>query len=157
MAVAYSGALVAVVAVFAYSALVMVYVVSRSSASIYSIMPIGERTAILFASGISVAYSVAVFSVLMAVPFSIVGFASSIILKKALLYFNPFCIPKRAVFISATMALAMLILVYVLLKISLKNWMTMDYLEMLLFWFGFPAVFFSVSCIVGGMKLNEIQ
>ena len=100
MAVAYSGALVAVAAVFAYSALVMVYVVSRSSASIYSIMPIGERTDILFASGISVAYSVAVFSVLMAVPFSIVGFASSIILKKALLYFNPFCIPKRAVFIS---------------------------------------------------------
>ena len=87
--VAYNGAVVAVATVFAYSIIVMIYAIIRSSVTICSIMPKVERNTILLANGFSVAYSVAIFSLLMAVFSSAAGAVTGVILKKLLLYFNP--------------------------------------------------------------------
>lgn len=85
-AVAYSGAMAAIAATFAWSIIVMVYVIIRSSATIYSIMPTGERSTILLTNGFSIAYSVAVFSLIMAVVSSLAGALAAVILRKSLLY-----------------------------------------------------------------------
>lgn len=71
--VAYNCAVIAVAAVFAYSILVMAYAIIRSSVTVYGIMQDSERNTNLLASGFSVAYSVVVFSNLMAAFSSIAG------------------------------------------------------------------------------------
>lgn len=155
-AVAYNGALVAIAAVFAYSILVMIYVIVRSSATIYSNMPTGERVSILFASSFSVAYSVAVFSLLMTVFSSVVGFIVAIALKNFLLYFNPLHNFIKALLLSGIIALATVTLIYFLLRTLLKDWMTYSYIETFLFWFLFPAILFAIICIISGIKLNKL-
>ena len=154
--IALDGATVAVAAVFAYSIIVMVYSFIRSSATIYSIMPVGERNSILWANGISIAYSVAVFSVLLASISSVTGAITAVILKKLLLYFNPQFNFRKTVFISCITALVLLILLYLMLYVLLKDWMTFKYFETLLFWFFFPAAIFFLVCVVGGSKLNKV-
>ena len=153
--IALNGATVAVAAVFAYSVIVMIYAIVRSSATIYSIMPVGERNSILWANNISVAYSVAVFSILFALVSSISGAIAAVILKNLLLYFNPKFIFRKAVLISCITAFATLTIMYVLLYVLLKNWMTLDYLETFSFWFLFPAAIFFSACVIGGSKLNK--
>jgi hypothetical protein len=80
--IAVNGAAVAVAAVFAYSIIVMIYSIIRSSATIYSIMPMGERNTILWANATSVAYSVVVFSVILALISSLTGAIAAVIQKK---------------------------------------------------------------------------
>ncbi len=155
-AVAYNGAAIAVAAIFAYSMSVMIYAIIRSSAAIYSIMPGGERNSILLVNGFSVAYSVAVFSLLMAAVSSIAGAVAALILKKLLQYFNPRFNFKKAILISCITALALLILLYILFYALLKDWMTFDYAETFIFWFLFPAAIFIAVFIIGGNKINKI-
>ena len=154
-AVAYNGAIVAVAAVFAYSIIVMIYVIIRSSATIYSIMAIGERNTILLANGFSIVYSVAIFSLLMAVLSTMGGAIAAVILKKSLLYFNHQFNFKKAILISCITALAMLITIYILFYGLLKERMTSNYVETFSFWFLFPAFIFFGVCAIGGSKLNK--
>ena len=154
--IALNGATLAVAAVFAYSIIVMIYSIIRSSATIYSIMPMGERNTILWANSISVAYSVAVFSVILALISSISGAIAAVILKIFLLYFNPQFNFRKAVLISCNTAFALLIFLYVLLYGLLKDWMTFNYFETFSFWFLFPAVIFFLTCVIGGSKLNKV-
>ena len=154
--IALNGATVAVASVFAYSIIVMIYSIIRSSATIYSIMPMGERNSILWANSISVAYSVAVFSVILALISSLSGAIAAVILKNLLLYLNPQFNFKKAVFISCITAFALLILLYLLLYALLKDWMTFSFAETFTFWFLFPAAIFFLVCIIGGSKLNKV-
>ncbi len=151
-----NGAIKGIAAVFAYSLLVMIYAIIGSSVTIYNIMPNGERSNILFANGFSVAYSVVVFSLLLALLSSAVGALASVILKKSLVYFNPQFIYKKTVIVSVTVALVILIIIYALLYALLKDWMTFNYIETFSFWFLFPAVIFFVVCIITGSKLNAV-
>ena len=153
--VAYNGAIVAIAAVFAYSLIVMIYVLIRSSAIIFSIMEKGERATILLANGFSVAYSVAVFSLVMAAFSSVIGLVTAVILRKSLLYFNPRFDFRKAILISGITASGMLTVIYLSLYSLLGNWMTFNYIETLSFWFLFPAAIFFAVCIIGGGKLNE--
>ena len=155
--VAYNGAIVAIAAVFAYSLIVMIYVLIRSSATISSIMEKGERMTILLASGFSVAYSVAVFSLLMAAFSSVVGLVTAVVLKKSLLYFNPRFDFRKAILISGITASALLTVMYLSLYSLLKEWMTFNYIETLSFWFLFPAAIFFAACVIGGGKLNNYE
>ena len=152
--IAFNGATIAVAAVFAYSLLVMIYAIIRSSATIYSIMPKGERNSILWANSISVAYSVAVFSILLALVSSISGAIAAVLLKALLLYFNPKFIFRKAVLITCITAFALLSVLYLLLYVLLKDWMTFNYFATFLFWFLFPAVIFFSACVIGGSKLK---
>ena len=154
--VAYNGAVVAVATVFAYSIIVMMYAIIRSSVTICSIMPKVERNTILLANGFSVAYSVAIFSLLMAVFSSAAGAVTGVILKKLLLYFNPLFNFRKAVLISCITSFALLILIYLLFYALLKDWMTFNYAETFSFWFLFPAIIFFAACIIAGSKLNKI-
>jgi hypothetical protein len=154
--VAYNGALLSVAAVFGYSMLVMMYTVIRSSATIYSIMPIRERNTILLATSFSIAYSVAIFSLLMALLSSLAGAAVAVILKKLLLYLNPRFSFRKAIIVSCMTALVLLILIYILAYALLKDRMTFNYTETFLFWFLVPAVIFFAVCIIGGSKLNKV-
>lgn len=156
IAVAYNGALLAIAAVFIYSILVMIYIIIRSSVTIYSSMPMEERNSILFASGFSVAYSVITFSLLMAIFSSVIGFVAAIVLKNTLLYFNPLCDFRKAFLISCMTALSITTFIYLLLKFFLKDWMTYTYIEPIFFWFIFPAILFSIVCIISGMQLNKL-
>lgn len=153
---ALNGATVAVASVFAYSIIIMIYALTRSSATVYSIMPMGERNSILWANSISVAYSVAIFSIILAFISSIPGAIAAVILKKLLLHFNPQFIFRKAVLISCITALALLIFFYLLLYALLKNWMTFNYLETFLFWFLLPGAIFFSACVIGGIKLNKV-
>lgn len=155
-ATALTGAIVAVASVFAYSIIIMIYAIIRSSATIYSIMPMGERNSILWANGISIAYSVAVFSVILALISSISGAIAAVILKNLLLYLNPQLIFGKTVFISCFTAFALLIFLYLLLYGVLKDWMTFNYFETFLFWFLFPAAIFFSASVIGGIKLNKV-
>lgn len=151
----YRGAIVSVAATFAYSIVVMVYVIIRSSSTIYSSMPKGERSAILWANSFSVAYSVAIFSILMAIVSSLAGGVAAVVLKKSLLHFNPQFQLDRAVVISFITALSLLAIQYLLLRALLKDYMTFAYAETFLFWWVFPAIIFFVACIVGGCQFNK--
>lgn len=153
--VAFNGAIVAIAAVFAYSMVVMIYVLMRSSSTIYSIMPQEGRASILWANGISAAYSIAIFSLLMAAISSIVGVISAVVLKKLLLYFNPKFNVKKAILISFFTALTLIIIIYFILFTLLKDWMTFNYVEPFLFWFLLPAAIFLGTCITGGSYLNR--
>ena len=153
--IALNGATVAVAGVFAYSIIVMIYAIIRSSATIYSIMPMGERNSILWANSISVAYSVAVFSIILALISSISGAIAAVILKNLLLYFNPKFIFRKAVLISCITAFVLLTFLYLLLYALLKDWMTFNYFETFSFWFLFPAAIFFSTCVIGGSTLNK--
>jgi hypothetical protein len=154
--VAYAGAKVAIAGVFGYALLVMLYAIIRSSNSIYNIIPSGERNNILFLNGFSIAYTVAIFSILMGMISFITGAIAGVILKKALQYFNPNFSNRKAIVISCITALVTLMIVYLLLFGLLKNWMTFNYVETFSFWFLLPAVIYLGACVVGGSKLNKI-
>lgn len=153
--VAYNGAVAAVAATFAYSIIVMIYAILRSSVSIYSIMPKGERITIVITSSFSVAYSVAIFSLIMATLSTAGGSVAALILKKSLQYFNPRFNFKKAILISCFTAIALLVLSYILFYSLLKDWMTFEYPETLMFWFLFPAAIFLAVGTIGGSKLNR--
>lgn len=152
---AYNGALVAVAGVFAYSLAVMVYIILRSSASIYNSMPSSERSAILWANGFSIAYSIAIFALLMAVVSSVAGAMAGVILRNALVRFNPLQQVNGAIWVSGLTAIGLLAILYFLLYLLLKERITFLYSETLLFWYVFPAVLLYVAAIVGGTKLNK--
>ncbi len=154
--VAYNGALVGIAAVFGYSLVVAVYVVIRSSSTIYSIVPQEEKTSIIMANSFSMVYSIAIFSLLMAVFSAIIGAVVALILKKLLLYFNPELNFKKAILISFITALIGVIIIYFMLFAVLKDWMTFNYIEPFLFWFLIPAAIFVGVCIVGGRQLNRV-
>lgn len=154
--VAYKGGELAVAGVFGYSLVVMLYAIIRSSLTIYNIIPSGERTDILINNGFSIAYSVAVFSILMALLAFISGAIAAIILKNALQYFNPNYNIRKAIVISCITAFATLVTMYLLLYALLKNWMTCNYMETFSFWFLLPAAIYVGACIIGGEKLNRI-
>jgi hypothetical protein len=155
--VAYNGAMIAIAAAFTYSLVVMSYVIIRSSLTIYSIMPSGERSNILLINGFSIAYSVVIFSIVMALLSSVSGAVTAVILKKLLVYFNPELNYRKAIIISSFVALSMLIILYILLYALLKDWMTYNYVETFMFWFIIPAAFFFTVCIIGGSKLNKFS
>jgi hypothetical protein len=152
---AFNGALVAVAGVFAYSLVVMLYVIIRSSVNIYSIMPSSERSTILCTNGFSMAYSVAVFSLLMAVPSSVAGAVAGVILRKMLWWFNPQLHFNKAILVSSITALVLLAALYLLLYVLLKERITFQYVPTFLFWYVFPAVIFFTVCVVGGIRLNR--
>ena len=155
-AVAYNGAIVAVAVVFAYSIIVMIYVIIHSSAFILNIMPTGERSTVLLANGFSIAYSVAIFSFLMAVLSSLAGAVAAVVLKKSLLVFNHEFNFEKAVLVSCITALVLLTLIYLLFYGLMKDWMTFSYPETFSFWFLIPAAIFTAVCIIGGSKLNQV-
>ncbi len=152
---AYNGALVAVAGVFAYSLLVMLYAIIRSSASIYNTMPPSELSTILWINGFSMGYSVAVFSLLMAVVSSIAGAVAGVMLRNMLLQFNPQRHFNKAILLSSITAIVLLALLYLLLYILLKERITFQYAETFLFWYVFPGVTFFVAVVAGGVKLNK--
>ncbi len=154
--VAYNGALVGIAAVFGYSLVVAVYVVIRSSSTIYSIVPQEEKTSIIMANGFSMVYSIAIFSLLMAVFSAIIGAVVAIVSIQLLLYFNPEFNFKKAILISFITALIGVIIIYFMLFAVLKDWMTFNYIEPFLFWFLIPAAIFVGVCIVGGRQLNRV-
>jgi hypothetical protein len=84
----YYGAGIAVATVFFYSVMVMIYMIIRSSLTIYEILLSEERTMVLLENGISITYSIAVFSIIIAIISSIIGMIKAIILKKTFLYFT---------------------------------------------------------------------
>jgi hypothetical protein len=152
---AYNGALIAVAGVFAYSLVVMLYAIIRSSISIYSSMPSAERSTILWANGFSIAYSVAMFSLLMAVASSLAGALAGVIFRTVLLQFNPKRHFNKAILISSITALVLLSLLYLLLYILLKERITLQYAETFLFWYVFPVVIFFTAVVLAGVKLNK--
>jgi hypothetical protein len=152
---AFNGALLTVGAVFLYSLIIMLYAIFRSSYIIFSSMPIGERSGILWANGISIAYSVSIFSIIICLFSSIAGALSGLILKKSLLAFNPTFKSRKAISISIVLSLSLLTAIYSILRLVLKDWMTFGYTESLLFWFVFPAVICLAVGIVGGIAMNK--
>jgi hypothetical protein len=152
--IAYYGAIIAVTTVFFYSLIVMIYVIIRSSLTIYEILLSEERTITLLQNSISIAYSIAVFSILMAIISSIIGMITAIILKKSFIYFNPKFNKKNALLISGIIALLISGVIYFLLRITLKDWMTFNYIEPFMFWFLLPAAIFLGICITLGSYFN---
>lgn len=153
--VAFYGATIAVAGVFGYSIIVMIYTIIRSSGTILSIMPIHERNTILFINGFSVAYSITVFSLIMAGFSAVIGVLTAVILKKSLLHFNPFFYSRSSIFISSFIALTVLTIIYLTLYGLLKEYFTFYFPQTFVFWFIFPALIFLGSCIYGGFKLNQ--
>ena len=153
--VAFAGAKIAIAGVFGYAALVMLYAIIRSSITIYNIMPYGEASNILLLNGFSIAYSISIFSILMALLSSLSGAIAAVILKKALQHFNPNFIKRKAIVIICITAFTILTIMYLLMYALLKNWMTFNYMETFAFWFLLPAIIFFIVCIVGGIKLNN--
>jgi hypothetical protein len=153
--VAYASAKIAISAVFGYALCVMLYAIIRSSITIYSIMPSGERSDILFSNAFSIAYSVAIFSLLMAALSLVFAAIAGVFLKKVLQWFNPSFSKGKATVISCFTALATLIMLYVLLHWLLNDWMTFYYLETFSFWFLLPAILYFIACIIGAGILNK--
>lgn len=154
--VAFNGVLAAVAAVFMYAGVVMVYAIIRSTFTIYSIMPAGGRNTILLTNGFSIAYSVGIFSLIMAALSSLVGAVGAIVLKKILQYCNPEFNFKKAVLVSCIQAFALLTLMYLLLYSLMKDWVTFNYVETFTFWFLIPAAIFFLVYVIGGIKLNTV-
>ena len=147
------GALIAIAIVLVYSLLIMIYTIVRSSLTIYRIMPGNERNSILIVSGISVAWSVAIFSMLMALISSVIGGLMALLLKKSFLHLNPLFSDKKAIWISALLALALLCTLCILSYSRLGEGFL--YPETFLFWFLFPGVIYFTACIAGGRKINK--
>ena len=154
--VALAGAKMAIASVFAYSLIIMLCVIIRSSITIYNIMPNGERNNILLINSFSVAYSVTIFSVLMSIITALVGSITAVILKKLLINFNSQLIANKTILISCMTALTGITVIYFMLFIFLKIWMTFSYMETFSFWFLFPAIIYIGTCIIGGSKLNKV-
>ncbi|WP_336518174.1 hypothetical protein [Pollutibacter soli] len=152
---AYNGALIAVAGVFAYSFAVMLYTIIRTSVSICSIMPSPERSKILWASGFSVAYSVGVFSFLMAMVSSMAGAVAGVILRRVLLWLNPDVHLSKSILISSIVSLVLLLLLYLVLYILLKERITLQYAGTFLFWYVFPAVIFFIAVLIGGAVFSN--
>jgi len=152
---AYNGALVALAGVVAYSIAVMLYVIIRSSATIYNIMPSSERSTILWTNVFSIAYSVVVFSLLMSVPSLLAGAVAGVVLRKVLLWFNPQLHFSKAILISSITSWVLLLLLYLLLYMLLKERITLQYAGTFLFWYVFPAVIFFIAVVISGVKLNN--
>ncbi|MGZ5246433.1 MAG: hypothetical protein ACXWV5_05225 [Flavitalea sp.] len=152
---AYNGALVAVAGVFVYSLVVMLYAITRSSATIYHIMPTSERSTILLTNGFSIAYSVAVFSMIMAVVSLIAGAVGGVILRNVLLRFNPQRHFNKSILVSSIAAVVLLSVLYFLLYMLLKERITYKYAGTFLFWYVFPSVIFFISVVISGAKLNN--
>ena len=150
-----NGALLTTAAIFVYSLLVLLYVLIRSSFQIVQLMPPGERSGILFANAVSLTYAVAVFSVLMALLSSPAGAVAALVLKQLLFRFNPEFDRQKTIVFSGAIGVLLLLIVYVLLRFLLQSWMTVDYPETLLFWFGFPASICLAVCTTGGIVLNR--
>ncbi len=150
-----NGAIIAVAAVFAYSLVVMLYAIIRSSVGICSIMPSTERSTILWANGFSMAYAVAVFSLLMGVISSIAGAVVGMVLTKVLRYHNPHFHFNKAVLISSITALVSLLLLYLLLYLLLKERITFQYAETFLFWYAIPALIFFIVVVISGVKVTK--
>ena len=153
-AVAYRGALIGVAAVFAYSIIVMLYCIIRSSATIYDIMPAAERNGIFIINGFSIAYSVSIFSILIGLFSAVGGAVTAVILKRLLLHFNNQFNNRKAMIISCIIALLLLIIIYATFYGLLKERMTFSYVETFSFWFLFPAFIFWGVVIIGGGRLN---
>ncbi len=153
--VACKGATAAVAATFVYAVIVMIYVIIRTSATIYRIMPAGERSEILWLNGFSIAYSVAVFSMLMAMVSALIGAIGAIVLWNLLLYFNPKFNLQKTVLLSFAAALSLVTVIYILLRAMLKDWMTVQYHETFIFWFIIPAVICIAVGLIGGIILNK--
>jgi hypothetical protein len=153
--VAHNGAVVASAAVFAYSLLVMLYVIVRTSVSICNIMPRAETRSILFANGVSVAYAVAIFSLLAAAISALGGAAATLILQKSLRYFNPRSNLRKAILISAIEAFAMLTVMYITVYPFLHKFMTFDYAETFVFWFLLPSAIFVTAFVISGITINN--
>jgi hypothetical protein len=152
---AYNGALVAAAGVLAYAIAVMLYVIIRSSMSIFSILPASERNTVLWTNGFSIAYSVAVFSLLMSGPLIVAGAIAGIILRKVLLLFNPRLYFGKAIIISSITAIVLLLVLYILLFILLKERITLQYAETFMFWYLFPAIIFFIAVVISGAKMNR--
>lgn len=150
-----SGAIIAVAAVFAYSFFVMLYAIIRSSISISSIMPSTERSTILWANGFSMAYAVAVFSLLMAVISSIAGAVVGMVLINVLRRYNPHFHFNKAILLSSIIALVFLLQLYLLLYILLKDRITFQYAETFLFWYAIPALIFFIVVVISGVKVTK--
>jgi hypothetical protein len=152
---AYNGALVAVAGVFGYSLVVMLYAVIRSSVNIYNIIPSSEQNKILWVNGFSIAYSVAVFSLLIAVASSLAGAMAAVLLRKLLLWFNPQLHFSKTILVSSITALVLLAGLYLLLYAMLEERITFQYAQTFLFWYAFPAVLFFVAVVFVGVRLNK--
>ena len=154
-AIAFNGARIAIAGVFVYSFLIMIYTIARSSVTIGNIIQGKERDAILYANGVSIAYSVAVFSLLMALISLVSGVLTSLFLKHLLMYFNAAGNFKKALLITCITAVLVLMMIYLTLYWRLEKWMTFQYFETLLFWFLFPAIIFLTATLLGGIQLNR--
>ena len=150
-----NGAIVAVAAVFAYSLAVMFYAITRSSATIYNIMPYSERSTILWTNGFSIAYSVVVFALLMSAPSVLAGAVAGVLLRKVLLWLNPPLHFSKTILISSITSLVLLSLLYLLLYMLLKERITFQYAETFLFWFVYPAIIFFIAVVISGVVLNN--
>jgi hypothetical protein len=152
---ALKGAVIAIACVFFYSQIVMLYVICRSSAFIFSAMGEEERSGILFANGFILAYSVAFISILVAMISSLFGAVAALILNKALSYFNPARGSIRAMFISLVVAILLIFTGFVLIGIFLIPRFEFQYPEAFLFWTVFPSTIYILVNLAGGMVLNK--
>ncbi len=153
---AFDSAIITTAMVFLYSIIIMIYVLIRTSVTICNIMPAGERISIVLQNGLSVGYSISIFSIIFAIITSIIGIFTAISLKKLMLYFNPKFKNKTAIFISGILGILIISVVYFSLRVLLKDLMTINYIESFSFWFLFPAILFLVGCLIGGYKMNII-
>ena len=154
---AYFGAIVATATVLLYSIMLLIYVIIRSSLTIYDIIQSEEKTLILFKNAISVAYSIAVFSIIMAIFSSMVGALTAIILKQSILHFNPKFLKRKTKIICVTLSILIVSIIYLLLRFLLKEWMTFDNIEPFLLWFLIPSVLFLIIGIFSGSQLNGLM
>lgn len=144
-----------IAAVFIYSLITLIYVLIRTSHTIFNNLPNGEQTAILWQNGISVIYTISIFSIVMAIISGIISGITALIIKKLFHYFNAKFNYKKAIFISILTALIMILIIYSILHTGLKHWMTFDNIKPFLFWFLIPSTLFLIITLIGGYKLNK--
>ena len=153
--VAYTCAVHIIAAVFIYSLITLIYVLIRTSHTIFNSLPNGDRTAILWQNGISVIYTISIFSIVMAIISGIISGITAVIVKNLLHYFNAKFNYKKSIFISILTVFIIILIVFSILHIILNDWMTFDNIEPFLFWFLIPASLFLIVTIIGGFKLNK--
>lgn len=152
---AYRGALITVAAVFFYSLLVLVYVITRSTISLVKILPGEPVNNLLIGTNFSILYSVAVVSILVAGFSSIGGATGALFLHRFLTYFNPSYKKKKAAWLSVIFSTLAIIVIYLVLYVLFREKMSSAYMPTFLFWYVIPAsIFFSIS-VIAGIRLNE--
>ncbi len=149
------GAILTTAAIFIYSLIVLLYVVLRTSFEIANKLPVGERSSIIFANAVALTYTIAVFSLLMVLVFSITGAIGALVIKRLVFRFNPQFNVRKTLLFSGMVGLVLLVLVYVVLRLLLQKWMTLQYPETLLFWFVFPATICFIFYLISGMAFNR--